>query len=183
MSEIVTVKKVKQLTFSGAAIALGLITSELLPAFEMPMGGSATLFSMLFVALIGYFFGLKAGLLGAVAYGLLQFVIHPVFYSLPQMLVDYPLAFGALGISGIFSAKRAGLIKGYIVGALGRYVFAVLSGFLFFAQYAPEGTPVIVYAITYNATYILPEAAATVILLSIPPVQKGIAYIKCELAH
>lgn len=28
----------KQLTFSGAAMALGLITSELLPAFRLPMG-------------------------------------------------------------------------------------------------------------------------------------------------
>ena len=58
--------------------------------------------------------------ISSVAYGLLQFVIDPVFYSIPQLLVDYPLAFGALGLSGFFHDSKHGLIKGYIVGVLGR---------------------------------------------------------------
>ena len=57
------------------------------------------------------------------------------------MLVDYPLAFAALGLSGFFSEADRGLLKGYLLGAFGRFFFAFLSGYLFFAYYAPEGKP------------------------------------------
>ena len=127
----------KQLVFSAAAIALALIASRI-KLFDMPMGGSVTLLSMLFISLIGYWFGPAAGIMTAVAYGMLQFVMEPVFYTIPQMLTDYPLAFGALGLSGFFSKQKHGLVIGYLAGVLGRYFFATLSGIIFFAAYAPE---------------------------------------------
>lgn len=170
----------KQLVFSGAALALAMVTSEFLPTISLPFGGSVTLFSMLFVVLIGYWYGPEAGLFTGVAYGLLQFVIDPKFYSPVQLLVDYPLAFGALGLSGFFSEKKHGLLKGYIVGVLGRYVFVFLSGVLFFAHYAPTQTPlgIIGYSLGYNASYIMPEAAATIAILAIPAVKDAFARIK-----
>lgn len=169
----------KQLVFSAAAMALALVASEIKFA-RLPMGGSITLFSMLFIVLIGYWYGAKAGLLTGFAYGLLQFVLDPVFYSPWQLLVDYPLAFGALGLSGFFCNKKQGLLTGYIVGVLGRYLFAFLSGALFFAAYAPTQTPVgiITYSLGYNATYIVPEAVVTVIILAIPPVKAAFARVK-----
>ena len=72
------------------------------------------------------------------------------------------------------------MIKGYITGVLGRYFFAVLSGVIFFAYYAPEGTSPIVYSITYNATYIVPECIITVIILCIPVVKSTLKRIKME---
>lgn len=167
----------KQLVFSGVAMALAIVTSEIKFA-RLPMGGSITLFSMLFIVLIGYWYGAKAGLLTGFAYGLLQFVLDPVFYSPVQLLVDYPLAFGALGLSGFFSKKKHGLLIGYIAGVLGRYFFAVLSGIIFFGHYAPEGTPVFVYSLSYNATYIVPEAVVTLILLAIPAVAGAMKRVK-----
>lgn len=170
----------KQLVFSGAALALAMVTSEFIPTISLPFGGSITLFSMLFVVLIGYWYGPSAGLLTGVAYGLLQFVIDPKFYSPLQLLVDYPLAFGALGLSGFFSEKKHGLLKGYITGVLGRYAFAFLSGAIFFAAYAPTQTPlgIISYSLGYNASYIMPEAAATIVILAIPAVKDAFARIK-----
>lgn len=167
----------KQLVFSGVAMALAIVTSEIKFA-RLPMGGSITLFSMLFIVLIGYWYGAKAGLLTGFAYGLLQFVLDPVFYSPLQLLVDYPLAFGALGLSGFFCSKKHGLLIGYIAGVLGRYFFAVLSGVIFFGHYAPEGTPALVYSLSYNATYIVPEAVVTLILLTIPAVGKAMKRVK-----
>lgn len=167
----------KQLVYSAVAIALAMVCSMIKFA-NLPMGGSVTLFSMLFITLIGYWYGPSVGLMTAVAYGLLQFVIEPIFYTLPQMLVDYPLAFGALGLSGFFYKKKYGLQIGYVAGVIGRYIFAVISGFIFFGQYAPEGTPAIVYSITYNATYIVPEAIATLIIISIPAVSKALGIVK-----
>ena len=43
----------KQLVFSAVAMALATVTS-IIKLFEMPLGGSVTLFSMLFIVLIGY---------------------------------------------------------------------------------------------------------------------------------
>lgn len=171
---------VKQLVFSGVALALAMITSEFVKFSRLPFGGSITLFSMLFVVLIGYWYGAKAGLLTGFAYGLLQFVFDPVFYSPLQLLVDYPLAFGALGLSGFFSSKKNGLLIGYIVGVFGRYVFAFLSGAIFFYSYAPTQTPagIILYSLGYNASYIVPEAVATVIILAIPAVKKAFIRVK-----
>ena len=172
------VSAAKQLAFSGAAMALALIASEFLKFARLPMGGSVTFFSMLFVVLIGYWYGLRAGLLTAFAYGLLQFIINPVFYSPMQLLVDYPLAFGALGLSGIFSDKKHGLFFGYLTGVIGRYFFATLSGVLFFAHYAPEGQTPLAYSLGYQATYIVPEAVITLIVIAVPAVSKGLAQVK-----
>lgn len=167
----------KQLVYSAVAIALAIVCS-MIKFSSLPMGGSITLFSMLFIVLIGYWYGPSVGIMTAVAYGLLQFVLEPIFYTLPQMLIDYPLAFGALGLSGFFHKKKFGLQIGYIVGVIGRYVFAVISGYVFFGAYAPEGTPAIVYSLTYNATYIVPEAIVTLILISIPAVSKALSIVK-----
>lgn len=167
----------KQLTYSAVALALAMVCSMIKFA-NLPMGGSVTLCSMLFIVLIGYWFGPYVGLTTAFAYGLLQFVVEPIFYTLPQMLIDYPLAFGALGLAGFFAGKKHGLQIGYLVGVIGRYIFAVISGFVFFGAYAPEGTPAIVYSLGYNATYIVPEAVITLIIISIPAVSKALAQVK-----
>lgn len=167
----------RQLVFSAAAIALAMVCS-LIKFADLPMGGSVTLFSMLFIVLIGYWYGPYVGIMTAVAYGLLQFVTEPIFYTLPQMLIDYPCAFGALGLSGFFSGKKHGLLSGYIAGVLGRYLFAVISGVVFFGAYAPEGTPAILYSLGYNASYLVPESILTLVIISIPPVAHALAEVK-----
>ena len=168
----------KPLVFAAAAIALGMITS-FLKLFEAPMGGSVTLFSMLFICCIGYWYGLRTGLITGFAYGLLQLISDPYIISLPQMITDYLLAFGALGLSGLFCNKKNGLIKGYIAGVLGRYLFAFLSGLIFFASYA-EGTGMSapVYSLAYNGSYLGCEAFMTLIILSIPAVNKAFLRVK-----
>ncbi len=170
---------VKQLVFSGVAMALAMVTSEIKFA-RLPFGGSVTLFSMLFIVLIGYWYGAKAGLMTGFAYGLLQFVIDPVFYTPAQLLVDYPLAFGALGLSGFFCNKKHGLLTGYLAGVFGRFVFAFISGAIFFGHYASDqSTPgIVLYSLGYNASYIVPEAVLTLILLAIPAVAKAMGRIR-----
>jgi thiamine transporter len=171
----------KQLAFSAMAIALAMVTS-MIKLIHMPMGGSVTLFSMLFIVLIGYWYGLGSGLTTAVAYGILQLVLDPYILSVPQMLVDYIFAFGALGLAGIFwkNKSKYSLILCYLVAILGRYFFAFLSGWIFFGTYAgyygfSNG---VVYSLAYNGAYIGLEALFTLILIAIPPVNKALAYVK-----
>lgn len=172
---------VRQLVCSAMAIALATVTSMIKLA-DMPLGGSVTLLSMLFIALVGYWYGPTAGITAGMAYGLLQFVLEPVFYTLPQMFVDYPLAFGALGLSGLFRNRKFGLQIGYTAGVLGRFAFSFLSGVLFFAAYAPENMHPAVYSAVYNGSYLAAEGVLTLIIISIPPVAKALKYVKNLIA-
>lgn len=174
-----TTKKIqtKQMMFAALAMALAVIAS-MIKVFKLPMEGSMTLFSMLFITLIGYWYGPKIGIMTSIGYGLLQLFIEPYILSLPQLVLDYILAFGALGLSGFMHNKKYGLYKGYILGILGRYFFAVLSGIIFFASYAPEGMNPWIYSILYNGSYIGAEAILTLSLLFFPPVKFALDYVK-----
>jgi len=168
---------VKQLVFCGAAVALATVLSNL-KLFHFPTGGSITLFSMLIACLPGCWFGLGAGLLTGIAYGLLQLIIDPYILFPTQVVVDYILAFGALGLSGLFCHAKYGMIKGYLTGVIGRYIFSVLSGFLFFGAYAWEGWNPLAYSLVYNGIYLFSEAALTVVLLLLPPIKNALQKIK-----
>lgn len=168
----------KQLVFSSMAMALAMVTS-MIKVVDMPMGGSVTFFSMLFICLTGYWFGLRGGLLTAIAYGFLQLIVDPYIISIPQMLTDYIFAFGALGLSGVFSNAKHGLLKGYLLGVLGRYFFVFLSGMIFFGSYASAyNMAAPVYSLAYNGAYLGMETLITLILISLPPVNKGLARVK-----
>ena len=88
------------------------------------------------------------------------------------------IALGAFGLSGLFSNSKNGLVKGYLVAVLGRYAFAVISGWIFFGTYAWEGWAPLPYSLAYNASYIFAEAAFTVIIISLPPVKSAMERIK-----
>ena len=170
----------KKMAFSAAAVALALVTS-MIKLVHFPMGGSLTLFSMLFITLIGYWYGPYVGIMAGMSYGLLQLIIDPYILSIPQLLIDYPFAFGALGISGFFCKKKHGLVLGYFAGILGRYFFAVLSGIVFFGVYAVDwGMPPVLYSLCYNGIYIGAEAAITIAILLIPAVSKALSVVKNE---
>lgn len=178
-----TKKKVttKQIVFSAMAIALATVVATVIKLPSLPNGGSVTLFSMLLVTLVGYWYGPFLGIIAAVAYGILQFITGPYVVHPIQVVIDYPLAFGALGFSGFFSGKKNGLIKGYLAGVLGRFFFASLSGLIFYTVYVEsfgENMVAIWASLAYNMTYILPEALLTVILISVPAVKTALLKIK-----
>ena len=168
----------KQIAFCAMAMALAVVTS-MFKIIDMPMGGSVTLFSMLFIVLIGYWYGISAGMTASIAYGVLQLIVNPYIISLPQMFLDYIFAFGALGLSGIFANSKNGLVKGYIAGIAGRFFFSFLSGWIFFAVYTPEFfNSAVLYSLAYNAAYIGAEGIITIIVIMLPPVKKAILYVK-----
>ncbi len=169
--------RAKQLAFCAVAIALATILSGI-KIIHLPTGGSATLLSMLVICLPGLWFGPAAGILTAVAYGILQLIVNPYVLYPMQLVVDYILAFGALGLSGFFRNHKYGLYLGYVTGVIGRYVFAVLSGWLFFGYYAWDGWSPLPYSLVYNAIYIFTEAGITLVVLFIPPVRKGLEQIR-----
>ncbi|MDE6169264.1 MAG: energy-coupled thiamine transporter ThiT, partial [Acetatifactor sp.] len=148
----------KKLVFCAMAIALATVICAAIKLPSLPNGGSVTLFSMLIICLAGYWYGPVLGLICAVAFGILQFIVGPYFVHPLQVLLDYPLAFGALGLSGFFSNKKHGLLLGYITGVLGRFIFHEISGFIFYTEYVGnvEGNLLAILASTvYNLSYLL----------------------------
>lgn len=173
---------VKQLVFSAMALALGFILSYI-KIIHMPWGGSVTLCSMLFITLIGYWYGPKIGLTAGFAYGILQFVQGGGSYILSplQACMDYILAFTALGLSGFFYKKANGLIKGYLFAIVIRGLFHSIGGYLYWMDYMPENFPeslASIYPLAYNYAYILAEGIITVVILLLPPVKYAMTKIK-----
>lgn len=170
----------KELVFCAMAMALAFVTSYM-KVFTLPYGGSVTLFSMLFIVLIGNWYGVKVGIMTGLAYGILQFIQEPYVLSFFQVCCDYVLAFAALGLSGVFFKSKNGLIKGYLLGILVRGAFHALGGYLYWMDYMPETFPkalTALYPIIYNYSYILAEGIITVIVLSLPPVKKALDIVK-----
>lgn len=149
----------------GIMVALFAVLNQV-KLFKLPQGGSVTAGSMIPLLLIGLRHGLKwgvvAGLLaGTVDYLLGGYTVHPV-----QVLLDYPVAFGALGLAGL-AAGRSNW-QAAALGSLalaGRFAAHLVSGVVFFSQYAPEGQNVWLYSAIYNGSYILPEMVISGVLL------------------
>ena len=170
----------KQLVFCAMAMALAFITSYI-KIFNMPWGGSVTLCSMLFIVLVGNWYGPKTGVLVGLVYGILQFIQEPYVLSFFQVCCDYILAFAALGVAGFFAKSKNGLIKGYIVAVIARGAFHALGGYLYWMDYMPENFPKAlssVYPILCNYSYLLAEGVITVIIICIPAVAKGLNRVK-----
>ena len=160
-----TVWNTKMMAMGAVCIALSSVLS-MIKIWKRPQGGSITAASMLPLMLFSYVYGMGPGCLVGALYGVLQFIIEPYFLSLPQMLLDYPIAFGMMGLAGLFSKmdnENLGLTVGVVLASVGRFVAAVLSGVIFFAEYAGDQNPW-VYSIVYNGSYMLPECIICVIL-------------------
>ncbi|MCL2170957.1 MAG: energy-coupled thiamine transporter ThiT, partial [Defluviitaleaceae bacterium] len=167
----------KALAYAGLALAIAFILSNF-RLYRMPWGGSVTLMSMFFVSFVGFMYGPKIGLVAAISYGFLQFAQRPEVFHPIQVLLDYPVAFGLLGLAGFFWKKPHGLYIGFVVGVIGRWFASTMAGIFFFAQFAPEGWGAIPYAMAYNAAFMFTEMGITLVILLIPQVRAAIFQIR-----
>lgn len=151
--------------------ALGFVLDFI--AFKMPQGGSVSLV-MIPIVLMAFRRGVGAGVLTGVLVGLLQIVsgfisVAPLSFGfvVMQVILDYLLAYGVVGLAGVMRAKylqhahakQTGkmltvLIVGVLIASALRYIVHVITGILFFSIFA-EGN-VVIYSIVYNATYMIP---------------------------
>jgi thiamine transporter len=136
-------------TFVALATALSFII-----IYTLPQGGSITAGSMVPIIWLALRRGPKIGLFAGAVYGVIQLIILPYTIDPVQVLLDYPLAFGILGLAGFFQ-KHPPL--GAAVGITGRFIMHFIAGVVYWAPlYAPELNPV-VYSAIYNGSYLVPE--------------------------
>ena len=159
-------RRTKILTFGAMCIALSFILSYV-KLFARPQGGSVTAASMLPVLFFAFIAGPKAGFIAGTTYGFLQFIQEGYAAHWISIILDYPLAFACLGLVA-FAPKaiksiEARFIFGTFIAIAGRSISHVLSGAIFFAEYAGDQNPW-VYSMVYNASYLGAELIITVIL-------------------
>ena len=171
---------VRALTVSALLIALATVLGQI-KIFEMPQGGSVTLLSILPIVVCGYLLGTRRGVMAGFCVGLINLIFGPYVIHPVQLLMDYPIAFGALGLSGLTRNTKNGLTKGYIIGIIGRYICAVLSGVIFFGAYAPEGFNAWTWSLWYNLTYLAAEGVITLIVINIPAVRNMFTRLKEQM--
>ena len=131
--------------------------------FSLPQGGSVTLASMVPILWLALRRGPKVGLFAATVYGVVQLALGPegIYYP-AQVLLDYPIAFGLLGLAGFFQKRP---FIGVTVGIIGRFFAHFLSGVIFFARWAPEGMNPAVYSAVYNGGYMLVELVISIYVI------------------
>ena len=173
---------VRALTVSALMIALATVLGQI-KVFSMPQGGSVTLFSLLPIIACGYLLGTRRGVMAGFCVGLINLIFGPYVIHPVQLLLDYPIAFGAMGLSGLAANMKNGLTKGYIIGIISRYICAVLSGVIFFGEYAPEGFNAWTWSLWYNLTYLAAEGIITLIVINIPAVKNMFNNFKAQIAN
>ncbi len=154
----------RSIAFAAVCIAMSFALSYL-RIVKLPQGGSITVASLLPLMIYSFVFGTKKGVFAGFIYGILQafqdtYILHPA-----QFLLDYPLAFSAIGLAGMFAKTdklkfvQVKFALGALVAGILRLLMHFIAGIFAFGEFAPEGQPVVVYSIIYQSAYVLPDLA------------------------
>lgn len=121
--------------------------------YTLPQGGSINL-GMVPILWLAFRRGPKIGIFAGAVFGVVDLAIEPFVVHPIQFILDYPLAFAALGLAGFFQNRP---VIGVVVSVTGRFVSHFISGIVYFANYAPAGVSPIVYSAIYNGSYLIPD--------------------------
>lgn len=173
-----TASATKSVAFAGVFIAMSFALSYI-KLFSLPQGGSITLASMLPLIIYAYMFGARKGVFAGVIYGILQCLQSPQIYQPMQVLLDYPIAFGALGLAGI--AKNMKFLKtplvkfifGASIACVGRYIAHFLSGYYVFSSWAMAGYTALTWSLVYNL-FVIADLAIVLVVGCVLFASKGI---------
>lgn len=162
----------KTIVMIGLFSAISYILS-MVKFIQYPQGGGIGLFPMLPTLLIAILYGKEVGITAGLIYGLLTlingaYIIHPA-----QFLVDYILPTMVLGLAGIFGKdKKSDILKGCFLAVGLSVAMYIISGCVFFGDYAPEGMNVFVYSCIYNLSSSGVEGLLTIALIGLLPMKR-----------
>ncbi len=166
-------KDIQKLTFTSVLVATAFVFSlmtKFIPGLnlEMPQGGQVFGIAMLPIILIGILFGVRYGVIGGMLYGLTSLLLDGVIYHWASVFTDYVLAFGVLGLAGMFRKSIhdwKSFSAVFIFVAFLRYLSHAFGGAIIFAEFAPEGMNPWFYSfVVYNAPYMLSSTVLTLVV-------------------
>lgn len=163
----------KMVVEAGIMIALSVLLSRI-KVYEAPNGGSVTAGSMIPILLFAMRWGARPGIVAGATFGLLKLVLGGWVFSPIQAILEYPIAFGFLGLAGIISISNDdtrpkdyfNVILSVFLAIGGRFFCHLLAGVIFFKEYAGAQNPWI-YSAIYQSTYLVPEFIISSIILSL----------------
>ena len=157
----------RSLAYAGICTAMSYALSYI-KLWDMPQGGSITLVSLLPLMLYSYIFGAKKGVFVGFTYGVLQALQDPWLIHPAQFLLDYPIAFSAAGLAGLFKniqifgkLPQLNFTLGAILAGCMRFICHVLSGTFAFEAYAAGQNPWL-YSLAYNS-YVFLDVALVIV--------------------
>jgi len=160
-------------------VALSAVLSMLAVRLPINFAGGTISLSMVPILVLALRRGVFPGVIAGALFGCVDFLIEPFVVAPAQVLLDYPIAYGLVGLAGLgsgvyrrtfaVSPARATVwvVVFGLVGAAGRLAAAWASGMVFFAANAPAGQPVWLYSLVYNLSYLVPS---TVICIAVAAV-------------
>lgn len=161
--------KTRKMVECALLVAIGTVLS-LFSVVNMPYGGSVTVASMLPIVLISYRNGIRWGLGSGFVFAVVQQLLglnNLTYFTTWQsivavILLDYIVAFVAVGLGGIFrravKQQSTALVCGSALVCVIRYLCHVASGATVWAGLSIPTEAALVYSLGYNATYMIPEA-------------------------
>jgi thiamine transporter len=152
--------KIKLMAETGVLVGLAVGLYFLSP-LRLPNAGKLSL-DMLPIYFCSYRRGFLMGMIAGGITGMLILLIDPYFVHPLQLLLDYPLPYMLVGLSGWLKNY---VVLGIILGGLGRFLCHFVSGIVFFSAYAPAGAPAWLYSLLYNASYVLPQIIIAILFL------------------
>ena len=178
----------KKMALSAVMVALATALS-LIKVWQMPLGGSVTLLSMLPIIVLAYFLDTKWALISAFVYSLIQLALGIMLEGVlawgltpislcGTFFLDYIIPFTMLGFAGIFSKKETfGLCFGTAFVMVVRFLCHFVSGIIIFDIWCPWKS-VWIYSLCYNGTFMLPELIITTIAVYLLGKSGGLNRIK-----
>lgn len=176
------------LTESAILVALSIAIftiSDMLP-WPFVYGGGFTLFGQVPIIIVSYRHGIKNGLVASTALAIFEMIIGyrnfthvtGIVAYLIVAFADYIIAFGCLGLGGMFKGKfdkqSTELVLGGIVVCVIRFICHFISGVTIWKGYCPESIAVAAYSFVYNGSYMAIELVLTVIgLLAVSKMLKS----------
>ena len=150
------------------ALAFALSCAKL---FEMPMGGSVTIASMLPIMLISVKYGVGTGLATSGLYAFTQLMqafasanVFPYCETGKALVIcilfDYIVPFTLLGLAGLFhKVKLTGnteinIYLGIIGVVILRFLCHFITGVVIWGQWAPDGMGKYLYSFLYNGGFL-----------------------------
>ncbi len=156
---------------TGLMLALAIVLHQL-RLYQMPQGGSITLGGMLPLLFVTWRYGINVGCLAGFIFGCINILLEPFIVHPIQVLFDYPLPYMALALCGLIKGHR---YTSALLAFLTRYICHIISGVVFFASYAPEGTSPLVYSMTANAMFLFPDIVICFVLMKLLPIDRLLA--------
>lgn len=151
-----------EIAFAGICIAASVALS-FIKVSPVQYGGSITLARMVPPMLYAYKYGPVKGTLAGIIVGLFDFITNPYILTPMTFVLDYVLAFASIGLMG-FAPKFGKLpvtikvVLGTVLVYVARFIFHLISGFIYFAQdaiWVDLPTPnMFVYSFIYQCVYL-----------------------------